>query len=150
MSRFWRPSEEEFAAVASGENRATTKNTTSEHAHQRAFFKWWREYAKCKNIPEQLCFAIPNASALSDTGRIYKWSEGLTAGVSDIFVAIPRATYHGLFLEMKRATGKISPDQDRFLHYVAEQGYRTEIAFSGRQAIEWVQNYLERPYSTVR
>jgi hypothetical protein len=113
-----------------------------EHAEQAAYFKWWRKYAELKGLSPKLCFAIPNAGRLSDGARIYMWREGLTAGVLDIFMAIPRGGYCGMFLEMKRVGRKPSAEQVEFGKAVDGQGYLTGVCYSAHEAITATEKYL--------
>ena len=141
MSRNLRMSEEQYAEKKK-RGRAPMVPIPTEHQEQAAFFKWWREYAPLKHIHVKLCFCIPNSSALSATGRLYKWNEGLTAGVSDIFLAIPKGGYHGLFIEMKRTGSYATADQKEFSAAVSEKKYATALCYSSGEAIDKVQGYL--------
>jgi hypothetical protein len=138
MARNLRFTEAQLAAHGRGE-----KIVPTEHEEQVEFFKWWRRYAAISKIPECLCFAIPNASRLTDAGRVYKWAEGLTPGVSDIFMAIPRGKYHGLFIEMKRSVNaEVTAPQTGFLNAVKDSGYYSTIAWSADDAQYITMEYL--------
>lgn len=69
--------------------------------------------------------------------------EGLRSGVPDIFVAEPRGSYHGLFIEMKSKNGKVSQDQKTFLEKAGEKNYFCFVCFSFEEARGVVKSYLE-------
>src|SRR5437899_5769540 len=134
-----RVTEADYAKLKRGE-----KITPSEHASQVEFFKWWRRFAAVHNLPSQLCFAIPNASKLTDGGRIWKYAEGLTPGISDIFLAIPRDQFHGLFIEMKRRPNSPSVVQAEFQREAFRYGYLAVTSYSCEDAIREVRDYLNQ------
>ncbi len=116
----------------------------TEHQEQAGFFTWWWDYAAFHRLHPKLCFCIPNASALSAAGRIYKWAEGLTAGVYDTFLSIPRGQYHGLYIEFKRKGGKgVSDAQKEFGEAVAYWHYKHAVHYTARDAIREAEDYLK-------
>ena len=119
---------------------------SNEHGEQSAYFDWWRAYAKSRHIHESLCFAIKNDSAHTDAGRIYRWKEGVQAGVWDVFLAIPRGGYHGMFLEFKYGKNKLDPKQLEFYSRVSYYNYRMQAVWSADEAIKEVQQYLRLPF----
>jgi hypothetical protein len=137
VSRNLRFTEAQLAAHNRGE-----KIIPTEHEEQVRFFAWWRTWAPSRSYETCLCFAIPNASRLTDAGRVYKWAEGLTPGVSDIFIAIPSRGYNGMFIEMKRATGDTTYNQETFIQAVLRKGYVAGVAYSADEAIRLVLAYL--------
>lgn len=142
MSHVLRMTEEQFAARSADGNRPK-QPAPLEHDEQAAFFTWWWQYADLHKLPRCLCFAIPNASALSDSGRVYKWREGLTKGVYDVFLSVRRGAYSGLYIEMKRMGGRVSPEQMSFGNAVLEQGYAAEVCFNAASAIDVADRYLK-------
>nr|WP_294508356.1 hypothetical protein [uncultured Bilophila sp.] len=74
----------------------------TESQEQKALFDWWRAYAR--NTP-LVMLHIPNGGARNAiTGSRMK-AEGVTAGVPDILLAVPRQGCHGLWIELKRRKG---------------------------------------------
>lgn len=111
----------------------------SEHQEQAALVQWFR----AAHREEAAClFAIPNGGARNAvTGRKLK-EEGVLPGVPDLFLAIARGDWHGLFIEMKTLRGKASKAQLEMLARLELRGYRVKICRGfeeGRMAIE---NYL--------
>jgi hypothetical protein len=113
----------------------------SEHNEQRAFFEW---VAVQKNIhPElKMMFAIPNGFMSTIRQRSKMVVEGMQSGVPDIFLAVAKKNYHGLFMEMKIKGGRISPNQQDWLKRLDEQGYYDSVCYSADEAIELVKWYL--------
>lgn len=91
----------------------------------------------------RLMYAIPNGSKRSKkTGADLK-AEGVKAGVPDYCLPVPRGSYAGLYLELKRlAGGRVSPEQRDWLAALSEQGYRTEVAKGWEQAFAVLKDYL--------
>ena len=118
------------------------RSKSNEHMEQSAYFDWWRQYAKALQIHEALCFAIKNDSSHTATGRIYRWKEGVMAGVWDVFLAIPSGEYSGLWMEFKHGKNKLTKTQADFGDAVSFRGYATEVVYSADEAIKAVQQYL--------
>lgn len=113
----------------------------TEHQEQAALFRWWRIMAKGET--RDLLFAIPNGGARDPiTGRILK-DEGVKAGVPDIFLALPRNKFHGLWLEMKRQNGgKLSDAQKLMLRLLAKAGYATAVCRGMEEAARSIRRYM--------
>lgn len=90
--------------------------------------------------------AIPNGGARGDskTSKIrgsQMKSEGVRAGVADIFWPVARKGYHGLYIEMKTPTGGIQPKQKEFRNFVLYQGYAFSYERSWSSAAALIRNY---------
>ena len=111
----------------------------NEHLAQSLLIKWFRlQYpymAKC-------LFAIPNGGARHIGTAIKLKSEGVTAGVADLFLMIPTKTKHGLFLEMKTEVGKLQQNQKDFLSLAESMGYGAEVAYGFTHGQEIIKKYL--------
>lgn len=66
---------------------------------------------------------------------------GMRAGVSDLFIALPRHTYGGAWIELKSKDGVLSIAQRAFLDDMAEQNYFTAICYSIEEAINTIKWY---------
>lgn len=53
--------------------------------------------------------------------------EGLRKGVPDLFIAHPSTKYHGLFVEFKSETGRISIYQKNWHEILKSKGYCVAI-----------------------
>lgn len=130
----------------------------SEHQSQVAFFARVRLDPRTKHLP---IFAIPNGGARHIvTARKLK-AEGVTAGVPDIFCALPRlvgcVTMHsghvladhgrvvaayGLFLEMKRKPNKPTTEQERWIADLESRRYTTRVCYNADEAWHTLCDYL--------
>jgi hypothetical protein len=130
----------------------------TEHGHQRAFFAWVNMAAKygfvvahcmdnyalkqeslergLQEIPQivlpvlslELMFAIPNGGLRDKVQAAKLKAEGVKPGVSDIMWPVPVGSYHGLFIELKNANGRASPEQLEFINAVRSYGYCAAVA----------------------
>lgn len=110
----------------------------SEHQIQKAVFQWLRAAH-----PKVIAYAIPNAARRSAAQAAYLKAEGLRAGMPDIVIAMPRGGFHGMYLELKTQTGRVSDSQRDTLEALAEMQYACAIARSVDEAIEFISTYLE-------
>ena len=112
-----------------------------EHEIQKGFVDWFSlQYPRYR----MLLFAVPNGGRRdSVTGSMLK-AEGVTAGVSDLILFIPRKGYHGLCIETKtpKKTSRQSPSQKEWQKAVEEQGYKYEVCRSIDEFMATVNEYL--------
>ena len=111
----------------------------SEHEEQAKLFGWTRNHPK---LPWM--FAIPNGGLRNKATAVRMKSEGVKAGVWDIFLPVPSGQYHGLFIEMKWGKNTLTPAQKEFGDYATQQGYCCKVAYSAEEAIEIIDEYLGR------
>lgn len=113
----------------------------NEHRIQAALFKW-AKYASARHPRLNLMFAIPNGGAREAiTGAMLK-AEGVKPGVPDLFLPFPIGPYHGLFLEIKTAKGRLTPEQRRWLIGLQTQGYAAVIARGLDESIDTITRYI--------
>ena len=124
----------------------------TEHDDQVRIFAW-AEIAKGAYPELDMLFAIPNGAKLpwkkdnqgrrfsSEAVRLKK--EGLRPGVPDMFLAVPRGPYHGLFIELKHGKNKPSGVQVSFLAALSSQGYYAVPVWEWQDAIQLITNYLD-------
>jgi hypothetical protein len=115
----------------------TSKN---EHQEQVALIQWFRlqhpKHTKC-------LWAIPNGGVRNIGTAIKLKREGVVPGVSDLFLMIPNSTKHGLFLEMKAKSGKLTTDQKEFINLAESMGYDAKVAYSYEEGKEIIKKYLQ-------
>jgi len=114
----------------------------SEHSDQVALFakaKWEeRNHPELKNM-----FAIPNGGARHKAVASKLKREGVKAGVPDIFLAHPKGSYAGLWIEMKYGKNKTIPKQREWLRALSDSGYQTEVCYGVDEAWQVILDYLE-------
>jgi hypothetical protein len=86
--------------------------------------------------------AIPNGGRRGKIESAMLKAEGVKAGVSDLFLAVPTRHYPGLWIEMKIKPNKPSHAQIDWLKSMALQGYAVAVAWSWEEARDTIINYL--------
>ena len=72
---------------------------------------------------------------------------GILKGASDIFMAWPSKGYHGMFIEVKSKTGRLTPEQKEFLKRMGIKGYFVEVCYGAEQIIDTMKYYLQNGIS---
>jgi hypothetical protein len=62
---------------------------------------------------------------------------GLLVGASDLFLAYPNKTSHGLWIECKAPGEKLKPEQAQFLNKMKENGYNTLASDSIKELVDY-------------
>lgn len=88
--------------------------------------------------------SIPNGAPMSRRARGRMVAEGMLSGASDLFLPVARRGFHGLFMEVKKKDGRVSPDQKAFIVFVTEQGYFAKVVFGLDELIETTRWYLTK------
>lgn len=113
----------------------------SEHIEQSQFFGLLRAM-EASDPRLKGAFAIPNGFLDTKSKRIRAWEEGVLSGVPDIFLPYPSRGHHGLFLEFKSEKGRVTQAQQEYLNLARSRGYRAEVVFGLRHALEVLGDYL--------
>ena len=121
--------------VAVPKKRKATKH--EEDALQVAVIRWWQH-----QYPEfaGLLFAVPNGGRRdAREGARFK-AQGVTPGVSDLILLVPRP--HILLLELKIKGGKVSDAQKAWLAKAAGQGHTAAVAYDFNAARAAIVNHI--------
>lgn len=112
----------------------------SEDGHQLALFCW----AASSGIAElKWLFHIPNGGSRHIAEASKLKAMGVKSGVPDTFLPIGRNGFKGLWIELKKPKkGIVSNDQDKWLAFLAEQGYATRVCFGWEEARNALLQYL--------
>ena len=71
-------------------------------------------------------------------------SQGMKAGIADLFLPVKRGEYSGFFIEMKYNKNKLTKEQQNFLEYVKSQGFLTAVCYGWIEAKELLIKYLNQ------
>jgi hypothetical protein len=113
-----------------------------EHQEQVALFRWLGIMSG--QHPElKMAFAIPNGGHRHIAVARKLKAEGVKPGVPDVFLAHPAKGKNGMFIEMKSAKGKVSPEQAEWLSFLDGDGYQAELCFSWLEAARLICEYLD-------
>jgi VRR-NUC domain len=69
--------------------------------------------------------------------------QGVTPGVPDLFLMKSANGFHGLFIEVKSETGKLSEYQKEMLAYLDSMQYKTAVIRSVDEFIKVVNEYFK-------
>ena len=115
-----------------------------EHAEQVSLMQWWSLQCRRFGIPEQLLFAIPNGGQRNIITAKRMKDEGVRAGIPDLFLAVPRGKFHGLFVEMKKTRGGVVSDaQKACMQMLSENGYCVTVCHGFIEAKTAITRYLD-------
>lgn len=114
-----------------------------EHSEQVTLIKWWALACKQFGIPEQLLFAIPNGGKRDVISAKLLKDEGVRAGVPDLFLAVPKGDYHGLFIEMKKVKGGVVSDSQKEMGaHLMGRDYDCAVCHGWVEAKAKIEKYL--------
>ncbi len=115
-----------------------------ESQHQRAVVEW-ASMASHHHISGKIgdyLIAIPNGGRRGEVEAAILKAEGVKAGVSDLFLAIPMGAFHGLWIEMKIKPNKVTDSQVAWITRMASVGYAAIVCWSCDEAREAIISYL--------
>jgi hypothetical protein len=113
----------------------------SEHQEQCILVQWCRMQGGCLRDARKI-FAIPNGGRRDARTGARMRLEGVKRGVPDLLLPIARKGRHGLFIELKTATGRTTPEQREMIEQLRADGYAVEVCHGWEQARLAVEDYL--------
>lgn len=106
---------------------------------QQACVRWFRyQFPDVRNM----LFAVPNGGRRSRIEAAIMQGEGVTAGVSDLILLVPRGGYGALCIEMKDEKGKLSEKQKQWLADSEKAGNKCAVCRSVDEFMKVVNEYL--------
>jgi hypothetical protein len=123
--------------------RINLSGAGSESHEQRTLVAWWQ--AVRRQWPGAVLFAIPNGGARSAVTGARLRAEGVVAGIPDLFLAAPRGSSHGLFIEMKRTHGgRVDRAQEAAMALLESQGYECAVCRGFEAARGRIEAYMAK------
>jgi hypothetical protein len=117
--------------------KLTNRSSTTEAQEQMAIMRW----LDLKGIP---AFHIPNGGKRNLIEAVKFKKLGVKPGIPDIFLPIPRKSYHGLFIELKKDKKAYLTEKQQFwVEELSRQGYLVHVAYGAEQAIRYISNYID-------
>lgn len=113
----------------------------TEDGEQMTVVEWADIQAKSDPRLRNL-YHVPNEGRRSwaEAGRQRRM--GLRSGVPDLILDYPSGIYHGLRIEMKIKPNRLTKEQLGWMARLERAGYATAVAWSAREAIETIREYL--------
>ena len=120
----------------------TKKRAQPEAVEQEKVIAWAR--ANERNYPYlQLLHCSLNGVKMTKAQAGRAIAQGMLSGVPDLFLPVPKNGYHGLFIEMKYGSNKVTENQEKFLQNAANVGYAISVCYSANEAIKRIEDYYE-------
>lgn len=104
--------------------------------------EWWGYACRSYGLAQDLLIHIPNQGH-NPRSMVHLKRMGLRPGVPDYFLAVPRGSSAGLWIEMKSDVGKLSPNQAVFSALLNASGYLCVVCRSAMEARDVIENYLK-------
>jgi hypothetical protein len=96
-----------------------------------------------------LLYAIPNGGDRHPAVAAKMKAEGVKPGVPDYCLPAARAGFHGLYIELKTATGRASREQAQWVQDLRAEGYHAEVCRGWEQALKVLLDYVRDPADTL-
>ena len=115
-----------------------------EAEQQKQVVTWARWASKSGKYPMlEMLHCSLNGVKLSKTQASIAKAQGMLSGVPDLFLPVPKNGYHGLFIEMKYGSNKVTENQEKFLQNAANVGYAVSVCYSAQEAIKRIEDYYK-------
>ena len=116
-----------------------------ESIQQAQVIEWSRWAYKTGKYPLlNMLHCSLNGVKLSGTQAKIAKGQGMLSGVPDLFLPVPRQSFHGLYIEMKSEKGCLTENQQWFLGNAESVGYKTVVCYGSKEAIAAIQAYYEQ------
>jgi hypothetical protein len=124
--------------------RIDGRTTLTEYQEQGLVIEWWWHAHATYGLPVFALFSIPNGAYLASgyMGAAMLKKAGMRPGAPDLMLAVASPQHNGLFIEMKSANGRTSPEQEQFAEYLKRANYRFLFAYGAEQATAAIKEYL--------
>lgn len=115
-----------------------------EDIEQQMIVKWSQQATIRGKYPElKLLYHIPNERKCSAREGARLKSMGVKSGVPDLCLPVARGKHHGLYIELKTKSGKVSDAQKWWQAELNGQDYLSAVCYGWEQAIKVLADYME-------
>jgi len=116
--------------------KSVSKQLIPSEAEEQRSLIYWCEVMKYQYPDLDLIFAVPNGDLRDKKTAALLSSEGVKSGVPDLILPVPRGTYHGLYIEMKRSDGGsgTSKNQDKWIERLQKHIYCVKVCWGFEKA----------------
>ena len=115
----------------------------SEAQHQAAVIKWSQQPSIREKWPElALLYHIPNGGTRDTVEGKHLKQQGTKRGVPDLHLPVAKGRYHSLYIEMKTATGRISPEQKWWGERLTAEGNMYRVCRGWESAVQLLEWYM--------
>ncbi len=122
------------------ESKPRKRAEQHEHDLQVTCLKWLHIA-----YPRVLCYAIPNGGQRNAIVAKHLKEEGVTAGIPDLHIPIPRGNYASLYIEMKNGNkGKLSDNQKEMIPRLQVYGNKVVVCRTLDEFRSEVEKYLNQ------
>ncbi|TYK35731.1 VRR-NUC domain-containing protein [Bacteroides pyogenes] len=94
-------------------------------------------------LPRKLLFAVPNGGSRNKIEAANMKRQGVTAGVADVILLVPKKGFACLCIEFKTKTGRQSDEQKEFQFQAEKCGSKYVVVRSVEQGLKEVKEYIE-------
>jgi hypothetical protein len=106
--------------MATPTTKPQTQEEITEARLQNLCLMWLNRYYREQ---ERWFHSIPNGEKRDPITAARLKATGVKSGVADTFLPEPRGIYHGLYIELKTLTGRLSEKQREFIAAMRQRGY---------------------------
>ena len=110
-----------------------------EAGYQTALVAWYRR--AYPEISDLLAGYLAGVNVGSRTGLRMK-QMGLVRGWPDLHLSVPNKKHHGMYIEMKTQTGKLTKEQKDIHQQLSDQGYLVVTSYGWDIAKDEIVKYL--------
>ena len=113
----------------------------SEATEQIRVIDWARRNEwRCREL--ELLHHIPNGGSRNKAEAANLKAQGVKSGVPDLCLPVARRDYHGLYIEMKTETGRVSDNQQWWIQELNHQRYLAVVCYGWKEAVQCLTDYL--------
>lgn len=114
----------------------------SESRIQQRLIRWWDAEAGRLGLESDDLMAFPLQGKRTRANGARMKAEGMRAGTPDMLLTVPRGKQHGLWIELKTPTGRVSPSQHRMLVRLERRRYAAFASYGFEAAVKLISGYL--------